>query len=57
MVWRSEGATRQPSGDFVLHLPAGTLPAGEAEIHLRGRRGADWLPIERYRLRVGPPAP
>lgn len=52
LLWASDAVTRRPAGDFLLHLPPGAAPSGEWELRLLGRRGADWLPVESYRLRV-----
>ena len=52
LLWQGDDARRQEPGDFVLHLPAGTLPAGALEVRLFGMQGQSWRLVERYPLNV-----
>lgn len=54
LVWHSDSVRRQEAGDFVLHLPAGLLPPGRAEVRLLARQEERWRPLESYTLRVVP---
>ncbi len=54
LLWQESGLTPAAAGAFVLLLPAGALPAGEAEIVLEGRRATEWSEMGRYRVTLEP---
>ena len=54
LLWEESGLTPAAAGAFVLLLPAGALPAGEAEIALEGRLATEWSEIARYRITLQP---
>lgn len=53
-LWEVDGLAPAAVGGFVLHLPAGALPAGEVRLELRGTLAGVASVIATYRLDVRP---
>lgn len=53
-LWEVDGLAPAAVGGYVLHLPAGTLPAGEVRIELRGAIAGAESVLATYRLEVRP---
>jgi len=53
-LWEVDAGEPTAEGHYALHLPAGSLPAGEVRLELRAWQGGRTIPIGTYRLSVGP---
>lgn len=53
-LWEVDGLAPAAIGGYVLHLPAGALPVGEARLELRGTLAGVESVIASYRLDVRP---
>jgi hypothetical protein len=51
IVWRGDGLTRQPTGDYAITIPARLLASGDYVIDLRGQDAGRTL-VEQFRLRI-----
>lgn len=53
-VWELDGLAPTAHGGYLIHLPAGALPAGAIRLELSGRLAGAEQPIAAYRLDVQP---